>query len=431
MSAPRICITLTLTGLLIFAGCNSDKGSRQQAEEQETNSTIPRPASVEPPEEGGHPDSPPSPDIQRSAGKAMHETVRVFFGTDRNLTGSSEPKKFFGSERANLSLGYCDVSIPKNHQAGKLESPKFWKLEFRENPDKHIVLKTVEPASGRDFLSSLQQTIQDSIEVEQTSDGEVSVGGEAFIFIHGYNNSFEEAARRTAQIAHDLKFKGAPLMYSWPSKAKGTLRAYKEDGRTAQWCDENVTLFIESIARQSGARKIHLIAHSMGNRVLSRALKNISQELAQSKEPQPLFNEVILTAPDIDAQLFKNSIAPHIVQTAQRFTIYSSSEDLALKASRVANSFWHERLGEGGSHLTVFPNYKQINVIDASGVDTNLFALGHSYHADNNTVLVDVKSVFQGIPVNERALRAVMKNLAWKFQSTHGRIGSILRGTLR
>jgi len=169
----------------------------------------------------------------------------------------------------------------------------------------------------------------------------------------------------------------------------------------------------------------------MGNRVLSQALKNISQKLVHSQKTQPLFNEVILTAPDIDAELFKDSIAPHIVQTARRFTIYSSSEDLALKASRVVNSFWHQRLGEGGSHLTVFPKYQQINVVDASDIDTNLFALGHSYHADSQTVLADVKQVFQGISANDRDLRSLLENLAWKFQGPHKLIGRAIRGTFR
>jgi len=420
MKALKSCTALALLLGLTLHGCSSgDKDSQQQADRKMPDSSMP--ASDETDTEPG----------QQRSGDQMHETVRVFYGTDRNLTGAPQPKNFYGAERANLSLGFCDVSIPKNHQEGKLESPKIWKLEFHENPDKHIVLKTVKPVSGLKFLSSLQQTIQDSIEVEQTPQGEISTGGEAFIFIHGYNNSFEDAARRTAQIAHDLKFKGAPLMYSWPSKAKGTLSAYKEDGRTALLCEENVTRFIEAIALESGARKIHLIAHSMGNRVLSQALKNISQKLVHSQKTQPLFNEVILTAPDIDAELFKDSIAPHIVQTARRFTIYSSSEDLALKASRVVNSFWHQRLGEGGSHLTVFPKYQQINVVDASDIDTNLFALGHSYHADSQTVLADVKQVFQGISANDRDLRSLLENLAWKFQGPHKLIGRAIRGTFR
>lgn len=428
MNASKFVITLALMGFAL-TGCGGARSpmSEKKPKQSQEQAESPMPASAEPaPEEqaGSAPD-------RSVPGKQKHETVRVFYGTDRNLTGSTEPRQFFGAERASLSLGFCDVSIPKNHREGKLESPKIWKLEFRENPDKHVVLKSVEPASGPEFLSSLRETIQESIEVEQTPEGEISTGGEAFIFIHGYNNSFEDAARRTAQIAYDLKFKGAPLMYSWPSQAKGTLSAYKEDARTAQWCEENVTLFVEAIAYESGARKIHLIAHSMGNRVLSRALKNISQKLAASGNTQPLFNEVILTAPDIDAQVFKDSIAPHIVQTANRFTIYSSSDDLALKASRVVNSFWHQRLGEGGSYLTVFPQFKQINVIDASDIDTNLFALGHSYHADNVSVLGDVKQVFQGIPVNDRGLRSLLENLAWKFQSKHSLVGRAIRGTFR
>jgi esterase/lipase superfamily enzyme len=427
MNASKYILTLTLVGITL-SGCGgarspmSDRKSRHSQEQAESPEPAAEPSSeaqADPPAETSVP------------GKQKHETVRVFYGTDRNLTGSTYPKQFFGAERASLSLGFCDVSIPKNHQEGKLESPKIWKLEFRENPDKHVVLKSVEPAAGPEFLTTLRETIQNSIEVEQTPEGEISTGGEAFIFIHGYNNSFEDAARRTAQIAYDLKFKGAPLMYSWPSQAKGTLWAYKEDARTAQWCEENVTLFVEAIAYESGARKIHLIAHSMGNRVLSRALKNISQKLDVSAETKPLFNEVILTAPDIDAQVFKDSIAPHIIQTANRFTIYSSSEDLALKASRVVNSFWHQRLGEGGSYLTVFPKYKQINVVDASDIDTNLFALGHSYHADNISVLADVKQVFQGIPVGDRGLQTLLENLAWKFQREHSLLGRAVRGTFR
>ncbi len=422
MRTAIVIFTMVLPGFT-FPGCSGGDKSQSRRDTAESSQKQDR-----------NSDSARSPEGEAGrtpqATKQNHETIRVFYGTDRNLTGSSRPNEFFGIERADLSLGFCDVSIPRNHQEGKLESPKIWKLEFRENPDKHVVLKSVEPASGIEFLDSLQETIQNSIEVKQTSQGEVSIGGEAFIFIHGYNNSFEDAARRTAQIAYDLKFKGAPLMYSWPSQSKGTLWAYKEDARTAQWCEENVTQFIEAIASESGARKIHLIAHSMGNRVLSRALKNISQNLDQSPQSKHLFNEVILTAPDIDAQVFKDSIAPHIIQTADRFTIYSSSEDLALKASRVVNSFWHQRLGEGGNHLTIFPNYKQINVVDASDVDTNLFALGHSYHADNKTVLRDVKLVFRGVPAKERGLRSLLENLAWRFQGSRS-IGKKIRGTFR
>jgi hypothetical protein len=36
---------------------------------------------------------------------------------------------------------------------------------------------------------------------------------EALIFVHGYNVSFEDAARRAAQISVDLNFRGRTLMF--------------------------------------------------------------------------------------------------------------------------------------------------------------------------------------------------------------------------
>ena len=53
---------------------------------------------------------------------------------------------------------------------------------------------------------------------------------DAFLFIHGYNVTFEGAARRTAQMAYDLGFNGAAVFYSWPSQ--GTPTAYTIDEQT-------------------------------------------------------------------------------------------------------------------------------------------------------------------------------------------------------
>jgi esterase/lipase superfamily enzyme len=55
----------------------------------------------------------------------------------------------------------------------------------------------------------------------------------AFIFVHGYNVTFEDAARRTAQMSYDLSFDGAPVFYSWPSQ--GSLGDYLKDGSCAKF----------------------------------------------------------------------------------------------------------------------------------------------------------------------------------------------------
>jgi len=71
-------------------------------------------------------------------------SVRVFFGTDRKKTGETAPAKFFAAERGDLSLGSVDVSIPHDHRMGELEGPSIWKLQFSDDPSKHVVLLGVE-----------------------------------------------------------------------------------------------------------------------------------------------------------------------------------------------------------------------------------------------------------------------------------------------
>ncbi len=196
--------------------------------------------------------------------------------------------------------------------------------------------------------------------------------------MHGYNVGFEDAARRTAQIAYDLKFEGAPIFFSWPSQAE--ILEYAVDETNVSWAAPHLLRFLTDVAEQSGAERIHLIAHSMGNRALTSALRDLS--LMQNSD-KPMFNEVVLTAPDIDADTFINDIAPAVIKTAQRVTLYASSNDEALIVSKKMHGY--PRAGDSGSQLVVVPG---IDTVDVSAVDTSL--LGHTYYGDNSSVLADI-----------------------------------------
>ncbi len=330
------------------------------------------------------------------ANKAF-DIVQVYYATDRSPSGSQDPNKFYGNGRHKIQFGICEVSIPEKHRTGELEKPSLWKLEFRENPEKHVVLMSVKPMAGYDFLRTLKSDIQNASQQE------------AFIFIHGFNVTFQDAARRTAQIAHDLNFQGAPIMYSWPSKGRPT--EYVADRTTAEWSESHVAQFIEAVAHESGAKRVHLIAHSMGNRLLTRAIRQIVNSPFSGTVPR--FNQIILTAPDIDAEVFREQIAPKIVQATDRITIYASSHDKALLASKTVNGA--PRLGQGGRHLQQFPEYEKIEVIDASDVDTSLFRMGHSYFSDKATILTDISKVLHGYPTRQRDLLAIKKG-AWEIK---------------
>lgn len=358
----------------------------------------------------------PRATASRRSADAPFATIRVFYGTNRAETGSKNPKEVYGSRRDDTSFGFCDVSIPHNHEVGHLESPSIWRFEFREDPRRHVVLLNVLKRGRSQFLSALQQEVWSSMEVIDTPDGPALAGGEVFVFVHGYNNTFEDAARRAAQIAHDLKFAGAPVMYSWPSQAKSSLDGYRTDGQMAGWSEEHLIDFVSMVARDSGARRVHLIAHSMGNRIVSGALRRLVEQCNSGRIPR--FNEVILSAPDVDADYFKTAIAPRIIHSADRITIYSSSRDYALKMSSFFNPMARKRLGEAGDELTVFPNYANIDVIDATEVETDLFSLNHSYHADSPTILSDMQLLMQGYTTEQRGLSSTLDRLAWQIRNT-------------
>jgi len=273
----------------------------------------------------------------------------------------------YGNGRGVLEMGVCEVSIPKEHEVGELESPSILRLEFNEDPEKHVVLMKVQREEPDEFYQQLRQRVDQDPRRE------------AFVFVHGYNVTFENAARRTAQLTHDLHFDGAPIFYSWPSQ--GGLLQYAVDEENVVWTVPHLKAFLLGVAEKTKARRIHLIAHSMGNRALTAALEQLARD--RSADGPPLFHEVLLTAPDIDAEIFRRDIAPAIVKTAERVTLYASSRDAALAASKQFHG--HPRAGESGENIVVIPG---IDTIDVSAVDTSL--VGHSYYGDSDSVLVDM-----------------------------------------
>lgn len=303
------------------------------------------------------------------------------FGSSMRGTGGLlSPEELYGNERSNeVQFGTCAVSVPRLHQLGTLESPTILRFEIRFDPAKHVTLQAVVPCPDTDFYARVRACV------------ERSERGEAFVFIHGYNVSFADAARRTAQLAYDLEFEGAPILFSWPSQ--GGMLQYTIDESNAEWAIPDLEQFLRQLGAATGARRIHLIAHSMGNRVLTQALRALA---AEHSSEIAVFRELILAAPDIDADTFRRSIAPAIRHSARRITLYASSHDEALVASKQLHGY--ARAGESGEHLVVIPG---MDTIDVSTVDTSF--IGHSYYGDNRTLLSDLYSLLhRGLPPAKR-----------------------------
>jgi esterase/lipase superfamily enzyme len=262
----------------------------------------------------------------------------------------------------NASYGICAVSIPPTHKPGQLERPAIWRFERVENAAQDIVITNRQLLPGEEvFQGKLHEALQESRQ-------------EAFLFVHGYNVPFDDAVRRTAQLFRDLQFDGVPILFSWPAQDAWWRYPAAEDvvDASARQLEE---FLLDTFASQH-LMAVNVIAHSMGNRVLMAALERLVLRRANAR-----FTNIVMAAPDINIADFSN--VSSILQTsAEHTTIYSSSHDLALLASKAFHSY--ERLGEAPPSRIV----SGIDTVDASAIRRDL--LGHSYFGDSASMIHDL-----------------------------------------
>jgi esterase/lipase superfamily enzyme len=230
---------------------------------------------------------------------------------------------------------------------------------------------------------------------------------QAFVFVHGYNVLFEDAVYRTAQLAYDLGFEGAPILYSWPSL--GTEIGYPVDLNNAEWTAPQLRWFLEDVATKSSADVVHVIAHSMGNRPVVSALNRIAAESAAAVRSR--FRQIVLTAPDIDAATFRQ-LAAALPRVGTRVTLYASSNDRALQLSHKYQGY--PRAGDTVPRVVIV---RGVDTVDVSALDTGL--LGHSYYGDNRSVITDLLYLLRdGLEPSRRAflqVRAEPPDRYWVF----------------
>lgn len=328
-----------------------------------------------------------------------HAVVKVFYATDREPTGSTTPAGFYGRKQSErLSYGVCQVRIPMDTVVASWRAPRSGIPSSSRIRTKHAVLLSVAPEGQDAFFGKLQTA--------------AAPARTALVFVHGYNVTFEEAARRMGQLAYDLKI-DAPVLYSWPSSGvllvspSSRSLGYTADATNAQVTVPRLEEFLREVAERSGASEIHLVAHSMGNLAMTQALDRIAAR------PGPSFSQVVLAAPDIDARVFVEQFVTGVTQVSRHVTLYASSKDEALRASKAVNG--GRRAGDSGDDVTVVPG---IDTVDVSAVDTRL-GIHHSYYGDNDSVVSDLFYVLRGKSPDERArLKKEFKGTLpyWVFQ---------------
>ncbi len=304
--------------------------------------------------------------------------LNILLATTRRSVASDRPGDRYGPEDGDsLQFAAISVNVPSYRVRGTGDLPRPGALRdnpvaYRPDPQRDFFVTSTIPVDSARFVQRL------------AADLGATRSRDLLVFVHGYNVSFEDAAVRAAQVAADLNFDGSIVLFSWPSAASVT--AYVRDQQSARNAGYQLLRVLRNHAVAAQPDHIHLLGHSMGAEVVGKALT-----LTSPGDSTPRLSEVVLAAPDVDARVFRREILPRLAVHAARITMYASSDDDALRASRLVNGAG--RLGLGGDSLVVIDG---MDTVDATRVSADV--LGHTlfgnqgFLADLAVLLADGKS---------------------------------------
>jgi esterase/lipase superfamily enzyme len=189
---------------------------------------------------------------------------------------------------------------------------------------------------GRDFVTVSANYLDKSAFTAAVDDAAKQTGrNKVLVFVHGFNNRFDDAVYRFAQIVHDAKVLAIPVLFTWPSLGTARLRAYTYDRESTNFSRDALEELLDMLAKQPRVTEVNILAHSMGNWLTLEALRGrsirSSRSVASFKSDK--VKNVLMVAPDVDVDVFRTEL--HRMGTFRpRIALFVSRDDQALSLSR-------------------------------------------------------------------------------------------------
>ncbi|PJI45614.1 MAG: esterase [Rhizobium sp.] len=274
---------------------------------------------------------------------------------------------FTGERGSGLMIDAVTLSIPPdaNREIGQVQWPK----RLPADPQKEFTTVAVEPITSEKQGEAWLKT-------------HVPKSRRVLVFVHGFNNLYEEAVYRFAQIVHDSKADVVPVVFTWPSR--GSIFDYNYDKESTNYSRDALEDLLTQIARNPAVGEVTVMAHSMGTWLAVEALRQMA---IRHGRVDPKISNVILAAPDLDVDVFGQQFQS-FAGKAPHFTLFVSRDDRALTISKHISGNV-DRLG----HIdpTTEPYRSQLEMAGISVLDLTKLksgdALNHGKFAESPDVV--------------------------------------------
>jgi esterase/lipase superfamily enzyme len=247
--------------------------------------------------------------------------VPILVATTRQRSTGDTGEMFSGERATDVSYAAITVSIPPD-SARKIGEVQ-WPTALPGDPRTDFVTASAEYLEKPAFTASIAAMMKRT--------GRTKV----LVFVHGFNNRFDEAVYRFAQIVHDAKLPVIPVLFTWPSRGEVRLRTYNYDRESASYSRDALESLLGTLTSHPGVTEVNLLAHSMGNWLALEALRGRSirgGQTAASIKADKLKN-AMLVAPDVDVDVFRAQIR-RMGAARPRIALFVSQDDSALRLSR-------------------------------------------------------------------------------------------------
>jgi esterase/lipase superfamily enzyme len=207
------------------------------------------------------------------------------------------------------------------------------------------------------------------------------------IYVHGFNQTFENAALDAVRLSDGIRFHGDSMVFSWPSRAK--LFDYGYDRESAMWSRDALQKVLEGLMTSPNIGRIHIVAHSIGTMVTMEALRQLYATGGDAAAAR--IGAVVFASPDIDVDVFASSVE-RIGPLAQKITLIVASNDRALALSGwIAGGIARV----GAAHKAQLARLG-LRVIDAS--DQGWGMINHDLFLSNDRVRGVIRAAIDGRP---------------------------------
>ena len=255
------------------------------------------------------------------------ERYRFFFATNRAAEGDAGTLKarLGATRQPGLTLGSFDTEIEPTLGLGRWLDASSWFL------DEEIKILDVRSLERADFVAQVRAMVADSPHRG------------LLLLVHGFRTDFDFALRGTAFLANVLDINAPVMVFDWPGNQGSSLSGYRRAQQVATSSATELADTLRLIVREIQPERLWLVAHSMGGQVVVDAFSELYRDEDFADDGFEV-DDVVLTAPDVDRARFKDQFKAELQALARNTTVYVSSNDRALLASRLINRA--RRLGE-------------------------------------------------------------------------------------